>query len=117
MNLKSAIEAAKEAGYKPREETFFADNPKLRREGILLHPGELVFSVDGFIRFVEDGCKNPRKYNIGEAFRAALSRDICECLNDLYEAQRRFIEPVPAGTANTRVWSTEDLATYERQAR
>ena len=117
MDLESAIKAASEAGYKVSEEMFFADNPRLRREGILLRPGELVFSTDGFIRFVEDGFKNPHKYSIVEAFRAALSRDICECLNDLYEAQQRFIEPVPADTANTRVWSTEDLATYERQGR
>ena len=78
MGLKTAIGIASKAAYTATETAFFEDNPQFRKHGILLNPGELALSVEGFIKFVEDGCKNPPKYKMGKGFRAVRSKDICD---------------------------------------
>jgi hypothetical protein len=111
MDVATAIEATRKANYTATETTFFP-NSGLQRRGILLNPGQHVLSEDGFFQFVQNGCKEPAKYKIGEGFQAVLNKDINKRLAELYEAQRPFVEAVPADVADQHSRSQAELEGY-----
>src|ERR1700720_1090810 len=114
MDMATAIEAARGANYTATETTFFADSP-LQRRGVLLNPGQHVLAVEAFFRFVQNGCKEPAKYQMGEGFQAVLNKDINERLTELYEAQRPFVEAVPADVADQHSRSQAELEGYAQR--
>ena len=114
MDMTTAIKAARQAGFTAVEKTFFADNPTLQRRGVLLGPGQAVLTPEAFVQFVQDGCKNPAKYQIGEGFRSVLSKNISERIAELYEAQKPFVEPISADDAGRDSKNIEDLERYAK---
>jgi hypothetical protein len=114
MDMATAIEAARQVKYTATETIFFP-NSRLQRRGILLNPGQHVLSADAFLRFVQDGCKEPAKYQMGEGFQAVLNKDINERLTELYEAQRPFVEAVPADIADQHSRSQAEMEGYAQR--
>jgi hypothetical protein len=115
MDINSAINTARKAGYTATKTDFFEKRPHLRYEGILLNPGQMVLSIDDFIRFVADGCKNPERYQKGVGFQAVFGKDIDQRLAELLEAQKPFIEPLSPEVANRRPWTPEEMDGYAQR--
>jgi hypothetical protein len=91
MDITSAINAARKAGFVAIEQTFLRKFPAHQWQGILLKPGEMVLSREAFIQFVQNGCKEPGKYAKGTGFQSVLNKHIDNRLAELYEAQRPFV--------------------------
>jgi len=102
-------------GFTLRGASFFANSP-LQRHGVLLNPGQRVLSVEAFVKFVNDGCKDPSKYQMGGGFQAVLKVDINERLAQLYEAQRPFVQPRSPDGANRKPWTEDEMKGYAERA-
>ncbi len=117
MDITSAINAARKAGFVAIEQTFLRKFPAHQWQGILINPGQLVLSREAFIEFVESGCKDhPAKYAKGTGFQSVLDKHIDDRLEELREAQKPFITPVSPNVAQSRpAWSPEEMDGYARR--
>jgi hypothetical protein len=117
MDIATAINAARKAGFVAIQETFLQKFPAHQWQGILLSPGQLILSREAFIQFVQGGCKDhPAKYAKGTGFQSVLDKHIDDRLEELREAQKPFITPVSPEVAQSRpAWSSEEMEGYERR--
>jgi len=114
MDIQSQIEAVKEAGYTATVKTFgqkwFAG-----WQGIVLDPGQIVMTIEHFNQFIQEGCKDPAKYQTGYGFQSVLDKDINELLADLYEQQKPFVEPQSPDAAAQHPRGSEEIEGYVRR--
>jgi hypothetical protein len=68
MDIATAINAARKAGFVAIQETFLHKFPAHQWQGILLNPGQIVLTRNAFLEFVEKGCKDPAKFAKGTGF-------------------------------------------------
>jgi hypothetical protein len=116
MDIATAINAARKAGFVAIQETFLQKFPAHQWQGILLSPGQLVLTRNAFIEFVEKGCKDPAKFAKGTGFQSVLDKHIDDRLAELYAAQRPFVEPVsPEVAQSLPAWSSDEIEGYERR--
>jgi hypothetical protein len=116
MNIASAIETARKAGYNAIQKTFLEKFPAHQWKGILLNPGQMVLTQSDFIHFVKEGCKDPATFSKGTGFQSVLNKHIDERLAELHEAQRPFVEPVSPEIAQSRRQPTpEEMEQYSHR--
>jgi hypothetical protein len=116
MDIATAINAARKAGFVAIQETFLHKFPAHQWQGILLNPGQIVLTRNAFIEFVEKGCKDPAKFAKGTGFQSVLDKHIDDRLAELYAAQRPFVEPVsPEVAQSLPAWSSDEIEGYERR--
>jgi hypothetical protein len=116
MDITGAIKAARGAEYVATEKTFLEKFPGTQWQGILLNPGQLVLTREAFIKFVQNGCKEPGKYAKGTGFQSVLDQLIDDRLQELREAQKPFVTPVSPDIAqNRRPFTSEEMEQYAQR--
>ena len=116
MDIATAINAARKAGFVAIQETFLHKFPAHQWQGILLNPGQIVLTRNAFIEFVEKGCKDQATFAKGTGFQSVLDKHIDDRLAELYAAQRPFVEPVsPEVAQSLPAWSSDEIEGYERR--